>query len=84
MRSFEAVTAAGEIVTASADSEPDLFWALRGGGGAHAIVTATEIDLFEMTEAYAGGLLWDIELAGEISRAWRDITSDAPETSPRR
>lgn len=79
VRSFEAVTAAGEIVTASADSEPDLFWALRGGGGAHAIVTAIEIELIELTEAFAGGLLWDIELAADISRAWRDITRGAPD-----
>ena len=79
VRSFDVVTADGEQRTAAADSEPDLFWALRGGGGSHAIVTGMEVDLFEMTSAYAGGLLWEIERASEIATAWRDLTAAAPE-----
>ncbi|MFN8149882.1 MAG: FAD-binding oxidoreductase [Solirubrobacterales bacterium] len=79
VRSFDVVTADGEQRTASAESEPDLFWALRGGGGSHAIVTGTEVELFELASAYAGGLLWDIERAAEIAAAWRDVTASAPE-----
>lgn len=79
VRSFEVVTADGERRTASADSEPELFWALRGGGGSHAIVTAVEVELFAMTSAFAGGLLWEIERAAEVAAAWRDMTTAAPE-----
>lgn len=79
VRGFEVVTADGETRAISADSEPDLFWALRGGGGSHAIVTAIEVELVELTSAFAGGILWEIERAAEVAAAWRDLTASAPE-----
>jgi hypothetical protein len=76
---IELVTADGEPRTVDADSDPDLFWALRGGGGGYAIVTALHVDLFPVTEAYAGGLLFPPELAAEGLRRYRDWTAEAPE-----
>lgn len=79
VRSMEAVTADGEIRTISAESDPDLFWALRGGGGSHAIVTSFELGLVELSQAFAGSLMWPIERASEVARAWREWAAAAPE-----
>ena len=54
VRAIELVTADGEQRTVDADNEPDLFWALRGGGGGYAIVTALQVDLLPVSEVYAG------------------------------
>jgi hypothetical protein len=79
VRAIELVTADGRLVRATADSEPELFWALRGGGGNYGVVTALEIDLFEMPEVYAGNLFYPAERAREVLHAWRDMTLTAPE-----
>jgi FAD/FMN-containing dehydrogenase len=79
VRSMEVVTADGEIRRVGRDADPDLFWALRGGGGTHAIVTSFEHDLVELPEAYAGSLMWPIEMAGEVAHAWRDWAERAPD-----
>ncbi len=76
---IELVTADGELRTVDAHSDPDLFWALRGGGGGYAIVTALHVDLFPVTEAYAGGLLFPPELTEDGLRRYRDWTAEAPE-----
>ncbi len=76
---IEVVTADGEARTADATSEPDLFWALRGGGGGYAIVTALHIELLPITEAYAGSILFPAELTRDGLRAYRDFTASAPE-----
>ena len=60
---IELVTADGDLVRATAANEPDLFWALRGGGGAFGVVTAIEFDLFPIAEVYAGVLWFPIERA---------------------
>jgi FAD/FMN-containing dehydrogenase len=52
----EMVTADGRLVRADPEHEPDLFWALRGGGGSFGVVTALEFRLFPVTRAYAGAL----------------------------
>jgi FAD/FMN-containing dehydrogenase len=75
----ELVTAEGRLVRVDPDHEPDLFWALRGGGGSFGIVTAIELELFETPELYAGALFWPIERAGEVLRAWRDWAETAPD-----
>jgi FAD/FMN-containing dehydrogenase len=75
----EAVTADGRIVRADADREHDLFWALRGGGGSFAIVTALEFALYPVTEVYAGALFWPLERAGEVLHTWRELVAAAPD-----
>ena len=76
---IELVTADGEARTVDADSDPDLFWALRGGGGGYAIVTALHLDLFPVAEAYAGALLFPPEVTEDGLRRYRDWTAEAPE-----
>jgi FAD/FMN-containing dehydrogenase len=76
---IEAVTADGEARTVDQATDPDLFWALRGGGGGYAVVTALHLELVPVAEVYAGALLFPPELAEEGVRAYRDWTSDARE-----
>ena len=74
----EAVAADGRILRADAESEPDLFWALRGGGGSFAVVTALEFALHPITEVYAGAMFWPMERAGEILHTWSKLVAEAP------
>jgi FAD binding domain len=76
---IELVTADGEPRTVDSASDPDLFWALRGGGGGYGIVTALHVELLPIAEAYAGGLLFPPELTADGVRAYRDWASEAPE-----
>jgi hypothetical protein len=71
---IELVTAAGEATTVDSEHGDDLFWALRGGGGAYAIVTALHVDLVPVTDAYAGVLVFPAELGAEAVRVYRDWT----------
>ncbi len=77
--SIELVAADGEPRTVDAISDPDLFWALRGGGGGYAIVTALHVNLFPVAEAYAGALLFSPDVTEEGLRRYRDWTSEAPD-----
>ena len=77
--SIEAVTAAGEMVRASAGENADLFWALRGGGGNFAVVTALEFELKPVPELYAGDLFWPIELAEVVLNAYREWSRTVPD-----
>ena len=77
---IELVTADGRLVRADPENEPDLFWALRGGGGSFGIVTAIELELFPITQAYAGILWYPIDRGPEVLHAWREVTqSDLPD-----
>lgn len=76
---IEAVTADGETRRIGPDVDPELFWALRGGGGGHAVVTALEIELVELQAAYAGALMWPIEQAAAVTQAWREWTGTVPD-----
>ena len=76
---IEVVTASGDLVRTDWANEPDLFWALRGGGGSFGIVTAIEFNLFPITEVYAGILWYPVDRATEILKAWRAWTDDLPE-----
>ena len=78
VRAIELVTADGRRVGADRDTEPDLFWALRGGGGGFGIVTAIELELFPITQAYAGVLFSPNRARGdEVLHAWRELTHSA-------
>jgi hypothetical protein len=79
VRAIELVTAAGEEITVDADHGEDLFWALRGGGGAYAIVTALHLDLVPVADAYAGALVFPAELGADAIRAYRDWTETVPD-----
>ncbi|UFS95550.1 FAD-binding oxidoreductase [Nocardia huaxiensis] len=81
VRALEAVTADGRQVRVTADAEPDLFWALRGGGGGDfAVVTALEFDLFEANRLYGGRMLWPATKAEAVVAAFRRATVEAPES----
>jgi FAD/FMN-containing dehydrogenase len=75
----ELVTADGHLVRADADHEPDLFWAVRGGGGNFGAVTALELALHPIPAMYAGCLFWPIERATEVLNAWREWIETVPE-----
>jgi len=79
VRSFDVVTADGDVATVSAGAEPELFWALRGGAVAPAVVTAIEIELVELETAYAGALMWPLEEAPAVAHAWAEWTATVPE-----
>ena len=74
VEAIEIVTADGRLVRADRDTEPDLFWALRGGGGSFGVVTAIELRLFPITDVYAGILWFPIERGAEVLNAWRELT----------
>lgn len=76
---IEVVTAGGAQLRVDAENEPDLFWALRGGGGSFGVVTACEFDLLPMREIFAGALLFPAEQASEVLQGWREWTAGAPE-----
>jgi FAD/FMN-containing dehydrogenase len=75
----ELVNAHGEHIRADADHEPELFWALRGGGGSFGIVTALEFSLFPVSEVYAGILFFPLERGPEVLRTWRRWVEDVPD-----
>ena len=78
--SVELVTAAGERARASEDENPELFWALRGGGGNFGVVTALEFRLHEIGPMVYGGLaLFDPADAPAVATAFRDFHSPGPE-----
>jgi FAD/FMN-containing dehydrogenase len=79
VRAAEVVTADGRQVRADTDSEPDLFWALRGGGGSFGVVTALELELFPVSELYAGVLFWPQERAAGVLKAWSEWTAGVPD-----
>jgi FAD/FMN-containing dehydrogenase len=73
------VLADGSFVTASEDEHPDLFWAIRGGGGNFGIVTSFLFRLHPVDTVVAGPTLWPIEQADEVMRWYRDFITQAPE-----
>jgi hypothetical protein len=69
----ELVTADGSVVRADRETEPDLFWAVRGGGGNFGVVTALEVRLFPITEVYAGILWYPLEAGEEVLCGWMEL-----------
>ena len=74
----EVVLADGSIVKASADENPDLFWALRGGGGNFGVVTSFVFRLHEVGTVIAGPTFWSIEHAAAVLKVYRDFLPNAP------
>ena len=62
-----------------AENEPDLFWALRGGGGNFGVVTAIEFAVYPVEELYAGALFFPFERAAEVLHTWRELLPTFPE-----
>lgn len=78
--SAKVITADGRLVVAAERENPDLFWALRGGGGNFGIVTEMKLKLHELGPiVLAGMLMYPVSLAGEVVRYWRDFMAQAPD-----
>lgn len=73
----QVVTADGQVLNASADEHPDLFWALRGGGGNFGVVTEFTFRLHPLTELTGGQLVHPADRAGDLLRFYRQATSEA-------
>ncbi|MFC4586720.1 FAD-binding oxidoreductase [Sphaerisporangium corydalis] len=78
VRAIELVTAGGDLLRVDADTDPELFWALRGGGGGFGVVTAVEIALFPVAKVITGAAFWPAADAPALLRAWRAWTENAP------
>lgn len=76
---FDVVTADGTQARVTADSDAELFWALRGGGGDYAVVTAIEYDLHPAPTLFGGRMVWHGSQAPRVLDAFRKITSAAPD-----
>ena len=74
----ELVLASGERVRASADEHPDLFWAIRGGGGNFGVVTSFLFQLHEVGTVVGGPTFWPVEDAAEVLSAYREFLPGAP------
>jgi FAD/FMN-containing dehydrogenase len=80
LRSVEIVTADAEVRTASADDNPDLFWAVRGGGGNFGVVASFEYKLSPIGPTVTGGLVaHPFDRARDLLRFYRDVTAEAPD-----
>jgi FAD/FMN-containing dehydrogenase len=78
--SVDLVTADGREVTASAESNPDLFWALHGGGGNFGVATSFEFGLHPLGPMVTAGLMmWPGTAAADIAKSYRDWASGAPD-----
>jgi len=80
LRSVDLVTAAGDLVRASAEENPELFWAVRGGGGNFGVVTSFEFDLHELgPTVLAGPVVWEVADAPQVLREVAAVVRDAPD-----
>ncbi len=75
----DVVLADGSFVTASKDTNPDLFWALRGGGGNFGVVTTFLFQLHPVSMVFAGPIAWDQRHARTIMQRYREVLPQAPE-----
>jgi hypothetical protein len=80
VRAVELATADGQLRRVTSEVDPELFWALRGGGaGSLGVVTALEIDLVAVGDVYAGNLLYPAHLAAEVFARYREWVADVPD-----
>jgi FAD/FMN-containing dehydrogenase len=80
LQSVELVAADGRVLRASAEENPDLFWAVRGGGGNFGVVTSFEYRLFPVGPIVTGGLIaYSFDNTREMLRFYRDFTASVPD-----
>lgn len=75
----EVVTADGQVLEASEQDHPDLFWALRGGGGNFGAVTRMDFRLHPLTYVVAGRMTYDFADVEELGKVYREVLTDAPD-----
>jgi FAD/FMN-containing dehydrogenase len=75
--SAEVITAAGDLITASAHEHPDLFWALRGGGGNFGAVTAFDLRVHPLDRVLTGRFLFPVSRTRDVIRRYRDLLPEA-------
>jgi FAD/FMN-containing dehydrogenase len=75
----DVVLADGTLVTADAERHPDLFWALRGGGGNFGVVTSFSFRGQPVRDVVAGPMMFDVARTDEVIRTWDRLLADAPE-----
>jgi len=78
MRGADVVLASSERVHASATEHPELFWAIRGGGGNFGVVTCFEMALHPVDVIYGGPMFFEVEHAPRVLSTYRDYIEDAP------
>jgi len=76
---IELVTSYGQFIRATAQNHPDLFWALRGGGGNFGVVTAIEFAVYPVEEIYSGAMFFPFERASEVLHTWRELLPTFPD-----
>ena len=77
--SADVVLADGRFVRANSDENPDLYWALRGGGGNFGVVTAFTFRLHPISTLYAGPMFWELDEAADLLKWYRDFLPAAPD-----
>jgi FAD/FMN-containing dehydrogenase len=77
--SADVVTADGRFIVASEREHPDLFWALRGGGGNFGVVTSLEFGLHPVKDVYGGPMFYELSEVENVLRLYREYIADAPE-----
>jgi FAD/FMN-containing dehydrogenase len=76
---MEIVTADARLLRVDADHDPDLFWALRGGGGNFGVVTAIEFEVYPVDDIYAGAMFFEFERSSEVLHAWNALLPTLPD-----
>jgi FAD/FMN-containing dehydrogenase len=79
LRSIELVTADGEVRTASAEDDPDLFWAVRGGGGNFGVASSFEYQAHPLSTVFGGIIAFDLPDSAKVFDFYRDFTADCPD-----
>jgi FAD/FMN-containing dehydrogenase len=77
--SADVVTANGQFLRASDKDNPDLFWALRGGGGNFGVVTSLEYRLHPVTQVLGGLVIYPLDQARDVLRFYRDFSATLPD-----
>ncbi|MDA3648894.1 FAD-binding oxidoreductase [Saccharopolyspora indica] len=78
VRAVEIVTADGQLRRVTAESDPELHWALCGAGGNFGVVTGMEVDLFPVPELFGGALYFDAHQVEDVLTTWQRWTRDLP------